>query len=314
MKTVWNILKFVFTAGLIWFVFRKTHFRLIWTTLQTINPGWYLGALVLGLLQQVFFITRWRLLLEWNGIHLTWGQTTKYHFMSLLFQAFLPSGFGGDAAKFVFTGKKGQKAESLNSVFVARAAGTFILVLFALFGSFFFKIKEIPNLTIWLLLITFLIILLPCLIRLVSFERMKIWDRSIILTNTRKLLINLKLNLNPDLLFPVTGISLLLQIVSVIPYFFIFNAMGVSSEIFKVLILVPMITVSTMVVPTINGMGTRELLLSQFFHKELPTMEVVGAFAAIFYSILIVLLLIGLVFWIQSLITKRKLHDLPRKI
>jgi glycosyltransferase 2 family protein len=306
VKTVWNILKIVFTVGLIWFVFRKTDFRSIGTALGSINPGWYLGALGLALLQQLFSIMRWRRLLEWNGIHLTWGRTMRFHFMSLLFQAFLPSGFGGDAAKFVFTGKKGQKAESLNSVFIARASGTFILFLFALIGSFFFKIKEIPHLTVYLLIAIFLIILLLVLIKWVPFEGMKIWDRSTVFKNARKFLVNLRENLKSGLLMPVTGLSLLLQIVSVVPYFLIFKAMGVTSGIFKVLILVPVITFSTMIVPTINGMGTREFLLSRLFHLELPTREIVGTFAAIFYSILIVLLLIGFVFWIQSLIEKRK--------
>lgn len=93
-------------------------------TLAGINWAWYLFAFFLFILNTIIRAYRWSVLLTALNQRTPFGRLLYLYFVSLFFNNFLPSGFGGDIVKVVgLRQESGRGTEALSSVVIDRLTG-----------------------------------------------------------------------------------------------------------------------------------------------------------------------------------------------
>jgi hypothetical protein len=107
--------------------------RELWHTLCLIDPRALGASLVCVLLTILLGVARWRLVLEVQGLHLSWRRATEISFVAQFFNSFLLGSTGGDVVKALYAAREThhKKAEAVVTVFVDRLLGLWAMLLFA---------------------------------------------------------------------------------------------------------------------------------------------------------------------------------------
>ncbi|HVO42207.1 MAG TPA: lysylphosphatidylglycerol synthase transmembrane domain-containing protein [Aggregatilineales bacterium] len=115
-----------------------------WTTLAKVNVPLVGLALLLSIASVASKAWRWGVVMRWRGIHLNLNYLLFSYFISMFFNNFLPSGFGGDAVRAVEAARHtGRGAESIISVVIERGSG-----MIAVFGAGSLFALTVPSLPI----------------------------------------------------------------------------------------------------------------------------------------------------------------------
>ena len=121
-------------VALFYWIFRSINMRDLTEVLrQTIThwPWWIvgLGMTFLGLLAGV---ARWQIILDAQGIHLSFPRVFQVFFIGQFFNAFMLGACGGDVARAYYASldAPGRRAEAASTVFVDRAIGLFTMIVF----------------------------------------------------------------------------------------------------------------------------------------------------------------------------------------
>jgi uncharacterized protein (TIRG00374 family) len=117
------LIRIVVGVGLLGFVVLR-HPEGIIDHLKRAHPMWLavgFAAIIAGL---VISALRWRVYLHALDLHLTTGQLFRLYFVGTFFNAFLPTGIGGDGYKAIKIGRdRGSLSRAFASVFLDRFAG-----------------------------------------------------------------------------------------------------------------------------------------------------------------------------------------------
>ena len=197
-------LKFVLSATLLWFVFRKID---ISTVIDRVSDMTYLASVLLLGLAFALIINnsvRWRIVLTSMGIHLSFGIAFRFILIGLFFSQTLPSSIGGDAVRAFLCYRHGiEPLSAINGVMLERIITMLglILLVVAIQPFLFERIdnSEIELVFPMLALASITgIILLMCLDRSPArFRHWRLFDGlSKLAQHTRKLF------LNPRYFFP----------------------------------------------------------------------------------------------------------------
>jgi uncharacterized protein (TIRG00374 family) len=96
---------------------------------------------------------QWKLLLERQGVHLSYGHLLKLYYVGLFFNNFMPGNVGGDVKKVYdirMQGGQDTVGAGLTATFFDRLYGLFFVTLFALaMGALFFVHDEAQRSFIW---------------------------------------------------------------------------------------------------------------------------------------------------------------------
>ena len=256
-----------------------------------------LAFLFSNIFYHLLFVWRWDFILKKNGINIPFGTLLRYQFIGVFFLVLLPSSLGSDVAKFALVNEKGRGAETVNSLFIARIAGIFALLLLAIPGTFIFPFKDV-NIVRWILVgILFISLAGIGLIKYPFFNMDKLmkWKW---MEKPRKILKNLRHNMNLTLLGPVFWMSLGINLISGIAFYFSFLAIRVDISFSNVFLITPIITTLSAVIPTVLGIGPREAGFQYFFGTALGTKELLGSLSILINLLLFMQVFIGLFFWI----------------
>src|SRR6202012_5268834 len=127
---------------------RLEQWKMAWTqgprdlrqTLCTAHPTALVLSLVLMCLTILIGVVRWRMVLEAQGLHLSWRRATGISFVAHFFNSFLLGSTGGDLIKAYYAAREThhKKTEAVVTVFIDRLIGLWALLLFA-------AIMMIPN-------------------------------------------------------------------------------------------------------------------------------------------------------------------------
>lgn len=109
-----------------------------WDTLQSSlpplreHPGWIAAGLGLTFLALLVGVIRWQIILHTLGLPTRFARTFQGYFIGQFFNAFLFGACGGDLVRAVVAAQDHpeQRAEAVTSVFLDRAIGLFITLLF----------------------------------------------------------------------------------------------------------------------------------------------------------------------------------------
>ncbi|RME04431.1 MAG: UPF0104 family protein [Planctomycetota bacterium] len=100
---------------------------------------WLLVALALNGISMCVSVQRWRLLLESQGVLISFWKAFKIAYIGYLFNTFMPGSVGGDMVKgyYIFRKQKTRRAQALFSVLLDRVLGLISLVLLASIAALF---------------------------------------------------------------------------------------------------------------------------------------------------------------------------------
>ena len=307
-KILLTILQIIVSFTLLYLVFRHINIKQTFHVFKKLNYLYLSIAFVFFVIfQQLLFVFRWHTILKFNNIKFSFQKLTKYHYISIIFQIFLPAAVGADAAKAVMLFPKADKVKSVNSAIIARVMGLFVLLLLSSIGILFSHseliIKWKPALLIVTcsIMIIFLLLFIP---KIKYFIRNIKWLKKIPLVN--KVLMNFLENMDFKLLSSLFCSSLLIQIITIISVFYIFLSIGVAINFINLMIFFPLIVFLTIVIPSVVGIGTREYFLWYFFSSTIVSKNVLAAFSVVNYSLLLIVVFVGLLFWMHSIVTNRK--------
>ena len=116
-------------------VWRTPHRDQLTKALREADKGWVAAAAALLLVGIVLSALRWRAYLDALELSMPLRQILRLYFVGTFFNAFLPSGVGGDGYKAVRIGKaRGNYTNAFASVFLDRFAGFMGLALVGLLG------------------------------------------------------------------------------------------------------------------------------------------------------------------------------------
>jgi len=92
----------------------------------------FIAAFVLWFVSQLFFVTRWKVLLRVQSIKIGYWAALRLHFLGIFYNNCLPTSVGGDFLRaWYVTTHTDKKLEAALTVFIDRAIGLFGMVILA---------------------------------------------------------------------------------------------------------------------------------------------------------------------------------------
>jgi uncharacterized membrane protein YbhN (UPF0104 family) len=234
-----------------------------------LNLSLWLLAVGVYISVQVVSAVRWRMLGRVQGYHASMGVYIAYYYIGMFFNLVLPTGIGGDVVRVWYlanrhdTGpRQGRRTAALVSVMAERVNGLVVLILVACVAVIFSP-TPLPQWISGIVAATGAaavasLIGLPVLNRLFhKYPRVGQHPR---LSPLRRLLTGwLAYRGHPGMLFAVTGLSVFVQVGNVVVWWLVGEALGLPVSPWYYGVLVPLVSLVGTFVPTIGGLGAREL-------------------------------------------------------
>ncbi|MEO0226186.1 MAG: lysylphosphatidylglycerol synthase transmembrane domain-containing protein [candidate division WOR-3 bacterium] len=145
MKRLLHILRILIGVLLIIFLFARIDLRSVLNHILSVDIKFLLFASIPYFIFIMISAWRWKILLDYKGMGVGFGDVLKVYFIHLFFNNFLPSNVGGDLARIAFTIREGRRAEAIGTVIVDRILGFFGLFIFGFFSVFllYLTIKKV---------------------------------------------------------------------------------------------------------------------------------------------------------------------------
>ena len=291
------VIKFLISAGLIYWILRGTNFNDIFTAMG--NANFLLVALSFSLHFIGYYVSavRWKLLLEAQGVKTKISYLIKSYIVSTFFNHLLPSTFGGDTVRAYDSYKAGKsKSGAIAVIFVDRFLGLFTLMFFALTATLFAGeiTSKVPYLFLWVI-IGFLLMVLVVLIIFFPTKKLSELVSKIKIPFSAKLQRILEKIIEAfwtfkgqkKVLFKALGLSLILQTNVITYYFLIASSLGLNIPFYNFFLIVPLSIFIMMLPISINGIGLRENTFFFFLSAFAIMKPEAIAFAWIEYGILL---------------------------
>ncbi len=115
----------------------------LWGTLRLIHVNSFVLSLVCVVATLLIGVLRWRMILEAQGLHLSFLRATEISFVAQFFNSFLLGSTGGDLMKAFYAAREThhKKTEAVVTVFIDRLLGLWSMLAFA-------SIMLLPNLSL----------------------------------------------------------------------------------------------------------------------------------------------------------------------
>lgn len=242
---------------------------------------------------------QWKLLLERQGVHLSYGRLLKLYYVGLFFNNFMPGNVGGDAKKVYdirVQGGQDSVGAGLTATFFDRLFGLFFITLFALaVGLLFFMHDEEQRAFMWpsvWICLGFCAMFaslfsrrlgrLLCAVMAKVFPK-KINDRLLHMFERFQQFRSLKLWIS------ISGLSAVTQALRILVHYFCGIAVGVELSVSWYFYYIPLVAIISALPISIGGFGPRELLAQSLFARAgVPNLEsVVIQLLAYFVSLVL---------------------------
>jgi glycosyltransferase 2 family protein len=231
----------------------QTDWRHVGAALYSLRAEFWLAAFGLLLVSQIVSTLRWRLFARALRFENGLRQMTGYYFIGMFFNLVLPTSVGGDVIRaWYLDGKSERKLAAFASVFLDRLNGLMVLVAMACTAVLFSPLA----LPAWI----------PWSVAgiagsgLLGLAALPLALRSGLLPAHRKRQLQTMLQLlrEPKTLLLTTGLSLFVQGASVAIVWLIGAGLHAPIPGVYYWIMVPMVSLLTLLPVSVNGMGVRE--------------------------------------------------------
>lgn len=268
-----TILKIFVSLALFAFLSTQVNFEQVYSNFLLLDATYI--PLIIGFLILNYLISsvRWkRLIIFKDAPKASIPFLARLYFIGAFFNNFMPTSIGGDVYKVYRLGKKiGSNAYAFSATFMERFTGMVALVLISYVG--FFKtwdfwleivpesISENSSLVFGLRILLFFGFWIGAALAIFSLgilskrfaKLQRVYD-SIISYATKY-----------SVLTWAFLTSFLVQFLAIFTQYFIFLALGVELDFFYALFVLPLITLVSFVVPSLNGIGVQDALYVKFF-------------------------------------------------
>jgi uncharacterized protein (TIRG00374 family) len=251
------------SAALLGVLAWRTDWHQIAEAFTHLRWGLWLLALVLYVLTQVVSSLRWQWLARPLGFSQGLGRFVALYYVGMFFNLVLPTSVGGDVVRAWYLGGPGRRLPAFLSVFVERLSGLMVLLVIACVAAAFCPLALpawIPW-SVWCLTAAGVLAVPGLLVvsrlpwplarfrglhaRLVGFG-----DQ---LAATLRLYAQ-----NPGLLIGTTALSAVVQAANIVVVWLVGVALGAHVPASFYWILVPLVSILTLLPVSVNGMGVRE--------------------------------------------------------
>lgn len=248
-----KILRVLVSVALLGWLASQTDWQHVGTAFAHLRLGHWLMAVAMLVFSQVVSARRWQLMAQALGLEGSFGQLTGYYFIGMFFNLILPTSVGGDVVRaYYLTQRTGQKFATFVSVLVDRLNGLMVLLAMAAVAVTVMY-RAVPG---WIVLFVWGtalcgwlgILLLPWLAR---------WGKKGP-ERIQQVRTMLQLLHRPGLVIQTSLLSLVVQIANVILVWQVGLALHADIPPGYYWVLVPMVSVLTLVPVAMNGMGVRE--------------------------------------------------------
>jgi uncharacterized membrane protein YbhN (UPF0104 family) len=254
----------VLLAVLAW----RLDWRQVGAAFAHLNVALWLLAVAAYVAIQALSSVRWRMLARVQGYDGPLQAFVAYYFIGMFFNLVLPTSVGGDVVRVWYlanrdgTGpREGRRMAALVSVMVERVNGVLVLVVLACAAAALSPTPLPPWLAAGVAAVGVAAVgcvaALPILNRL--FEKYPRVGGHPRLSHLRRLLAgSVAYGEHPALVFNVTALSVVVQLGNVVVVWLIGAALGLPISPWYYGVLVPLVTLLTLLPVSVNGMGLRE--------------------------------------------------------
>jgi uncharacterized membrane protein YbhN (UPF0104 family) len=256
--------RLVLGTALLAFVAYKTDWTNLKHALQGLDVRFWVAAVLLQLATQVVSTWRWRMFALSSGLGGTFRSYLSYYFVGMFFNLVLPTSVGGDVVRaWYLTHHKGnghgRRMPAFLSVLADRVSGVIVLALVACVAAALCPIHlpvMIPGIVVGVGASAIAgVVGLPLLQRLLHSPRFS----SHRLERLRRIADGgMAYMRNVSLTLKTTALSLVVQVNSVIIMALIGVGLGLNVQPIYYGILMPLVTLLTLLPISVNGVGLRE--------------------------------------------------------
>lgn len=275
-------LRLAASAALLAFLAWRTDWHHLAAAFAGLRARWWLLAVVLYAVTQVVSAARWRLLARPLGFEAPAARFVGYYYVGMFFNLALPTSVGGDVVRaWYLDGRSGRGTAALVSVLADRVSGLALLLLVAVVALIFCPVA-LPGWLTWSVAATagggaLLLGAAPGLATRLSFRftlqpraRLTQWLGPTPARRLNELFDALEDRreqaedalalylFHPWLLLSTGVLSLVIQLANVVVVALIGEALGLTVPLGYYGVLVPVVTLLTLVPVSVNGMGVRE--------------------------------------------------------
>ncbi len=295
-----NILKIIVTVAIFYYLFKYINIDKLLATLAKSHGGYIGIALLFQLLSTSLAAFRWSEISKLLKFKELFSFYITSYFKGTFFNQVLPSSIGGDAVRVLdLSAKHYHKKEAIFDVFIDRVIGLVGLLILNLLSTVFF-FGTFNN------SFSFLIIAIAsggligfcCLFFL---HKIKFLESIIGLHYLFKLATKLNsLYFNKTMLFRHIGISIIVQLLTVMALFAISRSIDIRINFETFLIAVPPVFLLMIIPLSLAGWGIREGAMIGIFTLVYNDKEKILAMSILYGLLLIISALPGSYFWIKS--------------
>lgn len=288
-KKITKLIRIGVSAGLIFWLFSRFDLQGIWHAFEKLPVSLWIAACAILVMAQVLSSARWWIFskaLQFKG---AWSTYLGYYFVGMFFNLFLPTGIGGDIFKVHFLSRGiPRKVAATLTVLGDRFFGLTAMVLI---GAVVVLIQPdlLPKAFKNGLVITGGAILLSLVIMPFIFNALKRMELSILNAVPASITKLWK----PDILLPILGLSFCLQAMIMGAVAIMGKGMGIHVPPAFYFAALPIVNIMTMIPITFNGIGIREGAMVYFLGIEGIAPEPALALGLLFFSIQVVISLMG---------------------
>lgn len=241
--------------------------------------GWWGAAVLLCVLCQVVSTFRWQAVARALGFDRPVPQLLGFYAIGMYFNLLLPTSVGGDVVRaWYLDGRSGRRLLAFVCVFLDRLSGLLALLALACLAVVLSPLELEPWISwaVWSMaggaLLT--LVLLPAACRLVRLGERRV----------QKIRAALGILRDPGLFARTTCLSVIVQALGVIMVWLIGLALGASVPASFYWVLVPMVSLLTMLPISVNGMGVREMSMTVLLAPMGVGQDVAVALALLWFA------------------------------
>ncbi len=261
-RVLLTTLKIAIAAGLLYLIFLKVPFGRVWDVMRHIRRLNLLYAFLLSLSVYALFVWRWYILLNAQGIKISYFRAFLFVACSFFLNNVLPASVGMDVVRSAYAGGKRHFSEAFATTITDRIAGLTGLLTLGVLPIFTFqrKIMLLPAIYLGGLLIIFVFVILMFNLNLPKLKR---WILSVKFFGIGKFIQKLYNALmlykgKKKILLYTFLISLLLQFTLIYENYVLTIGMGFHIPLIYFFLYIPLTGTVSMIPISINGLGLRE--------------------------------------------------------
>ena len=295
-----TIIKLLISIILIGWILHKVNLIKLKNILISANLLWILAAVSLHIYAYWASGKRWQILLNALEVKETVKNLIKSYLVGTFFNQFLPTIVGGDMIRAMDLSEPCQSlTKSLTIILLERFIGIIALLSLVNVG-FILRMKYIHEVTYWPIYVQIVfilsIIILFSMGNVITTEIERHVPKKFFKKVLYKILLVLdtltKFRSHPIPLLKAFILSITLQLVFILHYYFLSISIGLHISFAFLLIIIPIIFLLSMLPVSINGIGLRESLFIYFFSKigispeKSLTICILGFSITLFYGLI----------------------------